>query len=150
VLASPGAKVTYAHVYGGHLGSAVAAPVQFEVAQMLLADAVARAPGPVDSVLIVDSSVRCGLQHVAKRHAADLLVVGASHRRGLWRMVLGDDAAATVRGAPCPVAIAPQGYAQRTRARPCLVLPALAAPSGASALVAGWEGRAAEASWSAR
>lgn len=42
-------------------------------------------------------------------------MVGASHRHQLPRLLLGDDAIATVDGSPCAVAIAPSGYRSRHR-----------------------------------
>ena len=45
--------------------------------------------------------------------AADLIVVGGCHRSAIGRVVVGDDARSVLRHAPCAVAIAPAGYAER-------------------------------------
>lgn len=52
-----------------------------------------------------------GLQHLAERTSADLVVVGTSRRRSLARILGGDDARATVRAAGVPVAVAPREHA---------------------------------------
>ncbi len=53
------------------------------------------------------------LQERALRDGMDLVVVGASHRHHLPRLLFGDDAIATIDGSPCAIAIAPADY--RTR-----------------------------------
>ena len=60
-----------------------------------------------------------GLQHVASRalHVvaedldAGLIVVGSTQRGPLGRIVPGGHTEQTIHGAPCPVAVAPHGYA---------------------------------------
>jgi nucleotide-binding universal stress UspA family protein len=61
-------------------------------------------------------SVGRGLHVLAESLGADLLVVGATRRSRLGRVVRGDDAAASLDGAPCAVAIAPAGYAEHPQA----------------------------------
>lgn len=53
------------------------------------------------------------LQAVAERDGTDLIVVGAPHRAGAERVLGGDVAAGTLRGAPCAVMVAPVGFAER-------------------------------------
>jgi nucleotide-binding universal stress UspA family protein len=50
---------------------------------------------------------------LAAKERADLLVVGSSQRGALDRAVAGDVARAALRGAPCPVAVAPPGFGAR-------------------------------------
>jgi nucleotide-binding universal stress UspA family protein len=65
-------------------------------------------------VLCVEAgSVVVGLHEVAARHGGDLLVIGASRRDDYERIFLGDDTRAVLENAPCPVAVAPSGYATR-------------------------------------
>jgi nucleotide-binding universal stress UspA family protein len=59
------------------------------------------------------ASVGSGLHQLAEDYDADLLVVGSSGRGRVGRVLGGDDARGTVSGATCPVAVAPQGYADR-------------------------------------
>jgi nucleotide-binding universal stress UspA family protein len=65
-------------------------------------------------VLAVESrSVAEGLHELAARRAADLLVVGASRRDDYERTLVRDDTRAVLENPPCPVAVAPLGYALR-------------------------------------
>ena len=53
-----------------------------------------------------------GLHELAESLGSDLLVVGSSVRGLLGRVMVGDDTRAALDGAPCPVAVAPAGYAE--------------------------------------
>ncbi|MGH2865688.1 MAG: universal stress protein [Solirubrobacteraceae bacterium] len=64
------------------------------------------------SVSVAAPSVGAGLHRAAEQNAADLLVVGRCRHRFAGRVLLGDDTRACLDGAPCPVAVAPLGYAQ--------------------------------------
>ncbi len=57
-----------------------------------------------------------GLHELAEHVAADLLVVGSSRRGYVGRVLGGDDTRHALDGAPCAVAIAPAGYAERPAA----------------------------------
>ena len=57
------------------------------------------------------SSPSAGLQRRAAEDDAEVIVVGASHRRGLGRIFAGSATEQTLQGAPRPVAVAPPGYA---------------------------------------
>jgi nucleotide-binding universal stress UspA family protein len=61
--------------------------------------------------VVIDHSPAHRLQAVARRERADLLVVGASHRSAIGRVLFGDVAVGVLHGSPCPVAIAPRGTA---------------------------------------
>ena len=62
---------------------------------------------------VMGASVGRGLHDVAEDRTADLIVVGACHRSTIGRVLIGDDARSAVQHAPCAVAIAPTGYAER-------------------------------------
>jgi nucleotide-binding universal stress UspA family protein len=65
-------------------------------------------------VLCVEAgSVVTGLHELAARHGADLLVIGATRRDDYERVFLGNDTRTLLEHAPCPVAVAPAGYATR-------------------------------------
>ena len=64
-------------------------------------------------VVVADAVPARALQAIAERDDADLIVVGAPHRAGADRVLGGDVAAGTFRGAPCAVAVAPAGFAGR-------------------------------------
>jgi nucleotide-binding universal stress UspA family protein len=52
-----------------------------------------------------------GLKDLAAREQADLIVIGSTHRGQLGRVVPGSVGERLLSGAPCPVAVAPRGYA---------------------------------------
>lgn len=54
-----------------------------------------------------------GLQALAEREGAALIVIGSSHRGGVGRVLAGTTAERLLHGAPCPVAVAPRGHAER-------------------------------------
>jgi nucleotide-binding universal stress UspA family protein len=62
------------------------------------------------------TSVPRGLQQVADAEGALAIVVGPSHRGPLGRIVPGSVGERLLRGAPCPVAVAPRGYRRGARA----------------------------------
>lgn len=59
-----------------------------------------------------DGAPARALHLAAARHQAALIVVGSSRRGAVGRVLAGDDALATLHGSPCPVLIAPAGYAE--------------------------------------
>lgn len=61
------------------------------------------------------SSVGRGLHQLAEDCEADVIVVGSCSHGPIGRVLVGDDARGTVSGARCPVAVAPHGYAGRSR-----------------------------------
>jgi nucleotide-binding universal stress UspA family protein len=61
--------------------------------------------------LISSKSPAAGLQALAERDDASLIVLGSSHRSSIGRIVVGGTAERLLSGAPAPVAIAPSGYA---------------------------------------
>lgn len=69
-----------------------------------------------NSLSIAAPSVGAGLHRLAEQNGADLLVVGTCRHGFVGRVLLGDDTRASLAGAPCPVAIAPLGYAQTSAA----------------------------------
>lgn len=54
-----------------------------------------------------------GLKDLAAREQADLIVIGSTHRGKLGRVVPGSVGERLLGGSPCPVAVAPRGYASR-------------------------------------
>jgi nucleotide-binding universal stress UspA family protein len=57
-------------------------------------------------------SIAAGLADVAQQRQADLIVLGASHRRGLTRLFAGDHVIAVIHQTPCTIAVAPAGFAR--------------------------------------
>jgi nucleotide-binding universal stress UspA family protein len=60
-----------------------------------------------------DASPARALHRVAEDEHAGLIVVGSTHRGRAGRVLMGDHAAGTVHASPCPVAVAPRGFAGR-------------------------------------
>jgi nucleotide-binding universal stress UspA family protein len=75
-------------------------------------DAGDESPPGIETSAPVAASASRGLHAVARRRGADLIVVGASRCGGLGGVLFGDDTRATLRGAPCAVAVAPRGWAR--------------------------------------
>jgi nucleotide-binding universal stress UspA family protein len=67
-------------------------------------------------VVVTAPSAAAGLRDVVLHRRADLLVVGASGRDRVHRLLGRDTTAALVGDPPCTVAVAPQGYAGGARA----------------------------------
>ena len=61
-------------------------------------------------------SVSRGLQQLAADEGALAIVVGPSHRGRVGQIVPGSVGTRLLHGAPCPVAVAPNGYADGTQA----------------------------------
>jgi nucleotide-binding universal stress UspA family protein len=62
---------------------------------------------------VPDGSPGRALHLAAKRHGADLIVVGSAHRGAVGRVLAGDVTMGTLHGAECPVVVAPQGFGAR-------------------------------------
>ena len=75
-------------------------------------DWVARPLGGIaaSSRAVPSTSIARGLQDVAVAEGALAIVVGPSHRGALGRVVPGTVGQQLLRGAPCPVAVAPSGH----------------------------------------
>lgn len=67
-----------------------------------------------DAHVIGSSSAAHGLHRLAEQLDADLIVVGSSHRGALGRVLPGSVAERLLHGAPCAVAVAPRGFAERS------------------------------------
>jgi nucleotide-binding universal stress UspA family protein len=83
----------------------------------LLERAAAKLGGAAIERHLLDGPSAAGaLQNLAERLDAKLLVVGSAHRGRAGRVLLGSVAHGLITGAPCPVALAPLGYRDRTPA----------------------------------
>jgi len=120
-LVAVGGELVLAYVHYGDLhptrGSSPAfAVAEGERSRGLLASA--RAADGIEASLVWTGSpsVGRGLHELAERQGADLVVVGSSRRGLLGRVAVGDHTRDALNGAPCAVAVAPAGYAQRPSA----------------------------------
>ena len=71
-------------------------------------------PGPAPRAVHA-SSPAAGLQAVCEAEGAGLVTVGPTHRGPVGRVLAGTTAERLLSGAPCPVALAPNGYAKGGR-----------------------------------
>jgi nucleotide-binding universal stress UspA family protein len=69
--------------------------------------------GAVETASVGSASAADALQDLAEREKADLVVLGSCHRGRVGRVLTGAVSDHLLRGAPCPVAIAPRGFADR-------------------------------------
>lgn len=111
-LAGEDAELTLANVYGTRIvpgrGAGITLVWESEASEALLQSEREKAGLPAATILrSSEPSVGRGLHEIAEYVKADLLVIGATHRRRAARAMLGDDTASILREAPCPVAIAP-------------------------------------------
>lgn len=67
--------------------------------------------GTVPTHTIADHSPPRALHRLAERIGAALIVVGSTHRGAIGRVLPGSTGERLMHGSPCPVAIAPRGYA---------------------------------------
>jgi nucleotide-binding universal stress UspA family protein len=117
-LTSPDGKLTLARVHTGDLrpSHAIAPGLvreEREASHKLLEQERAAADVKAELISIVSMSPGRGLHEQAEEQNADLIVVGSCSHGAFGRAMLGDDTRAALNGAPCAVAIAPLGYAER-------------------------------------
>jgi nucleotide-binding universal stress UspA family protein len=111
-------KLTLAHVHWGNPSTTRGSISAFEAGErersLELLEA-ARAAAGIDAGLVWTGSpsVGRGLHELAEHHRADLLVVGSCGRSLVGRVMVGDRTRDALNGAPCAVAVAPAGYAER-------------------------------------
>ena len=94
------------------LGAPGADPLRDE-SEAIVEHAVAGVSGDVRRIVAPAGSVAAGLHLQAESERAELIVVGSSHRGRVGRAALGTHATRVLHGAPCAVAVAPRGLAER-------------------------------------
>lgn len=62
------------------------------------------------------------MNNLAEEGTADLIVVGSPHRGPVGRVLLGSVAMSLLHGSPCPVAVAPRGFATERHDSPLGVI----------------------------
>lgn len=79
------------------------------------AEGAAQVPAELERrhVAVLGRSPSQGLHDFAEKEEPTALVVGSCHRGPLGRVIAGRVASRLFAGAPCPVAVAPRGYARR-------------------------------------
>jgi len=77
--------------------------------------------GDLEVMPVLDHSVVRGLHEVAREQEAEMLVLGSSHHSIAGRVLLGGTIDRLINGAPCPVAVAPPGFRERTELQPPII-----------------------------
>lgn len=83
--------------------------------EQLLAEAAAHVAEPVETEVLNPWPAALALERFAFTRYASLLVLGSSHRTTVGCIVPGSVALRLLKSAPCPVAVAPAGYAESPR-----------------------------------
>jgi nucleotide-binding universal stress UspA family protein len=88
-------------------------------AERIAAEGASSAPAELErrSIAVLGRSPAQGLHDFAEEERPTALVVGSSHRGPLGRVISGRVASRLFAGSPCPVAVAPRGYARRSETR---------------------------------
>ncbi|MGZ4194907.1 MAG: universal stress protein [Solirubrobacteraceae bacterium] len=120
-LLDEGGELTLAHVLSGDAHTSTGSPTEYDVAKRertaeLLEAASTEAGVAANLRWRESSSVGRGLHELCEVIGADLLVVGSSRHGLLGRVLIGNETHSALNGAPCAIAIAPAGYAERPAA----------------------------------
>lgn len=108
-----GAPVIAAAVYPGNLADDWTEPALDVAVERQMEEALRRlhADLGVETRVLKDLSVPAGLHRIARQLEAGLIVVGSTDRGAAGRVLTGSTAQRLLHGAPCPIALAPRGYA---------------------------------------
>jgi nucleotide-binding universal stress UspA family protein len=100
----------------GHLGDSSRRHHLREDAQQTLdrLRALADVSLQITARTIADPSPSRALHTLAEREGAALIVIGSSHHGAVGRVFAGTTAERLLHGSPCPVAVAPRGFAHGT------------------------------------
>lgn len=118
-LLEAGGTLTLAHVHGGSRILGRGSESGFDTTEQARAQALVRqirdeAGVEADIAVIGESSLGRGLHRLAEDAGADLLVVGSHHSSASGHALLSAHTRAALNGAPCAVAIAHTGCAERS------------------------------------
>jgi len=119
-LAGAGAKLTAVHAYESPLATPrIGRPSEAAVrerrasSQALLERELRESGLDAQELSVEEMPPGRALHEQAERVGAELIVVGSCSRGLFGRAMLGDDARAALNGAPCAVAVASHGFAER-------------------------------------
>jgi nucleotide-binding universal stress UspA family protein len=116
-LLAPDGELLLAHIHHGYPIAAKLETGEYERAAWAAAHALLARAGEqtgMQSLLAHGAtSVGRGLDELAERESADLVVIGATRRSPITHMFAGDVTRETLRAARGAVAVAPVGYADR-------------------------------------
>jgi nucleotide-binding universal stress UspA family protein len=75
----------------------------------------------VEVKAVANHSPAHGLHDLAEAEDAALIVVGSTHTGRAGRVLPGSTAERLLHGSPCPVAVAPKGYRERSDTQPAII-----------------------------
>jgi nucleotide-binding universal stress UspA family protein len=115
LLGGQDTEIVAVHVYAyertpGRSSSASFEQVLREDARVVVERELAAAGVAGTAVVTGDLAVASGLDRIAVREQADLIVLGSTRHGALGGLLAGDTALATMHGAHSAVAVAPKGY----------------------------------------
>jgi nucleotide-binding universal stress UspA family protein len=113
-LGGPQAKVIAACVYSyepAHTGSPAADLDYGRSLRQAAEEVLARAEGASETRAIPCGSPARGIHELAEEVGADLIVAGSTHHGAVGKVIVGSVGEKLLHGSPCPVAIAPKGFA---------------------------------------
>ena len=114
-MTEPGTAMTLAQIFDPGFTGARAALYDEEIHARIgnLSNAARPVVGnrPFDAVAVGGSPAR-QLNRLAHEREADLIVVGSTHHGPVGQVLAGTLADRLMNGSPCPVAVAPRGYAE--------------------------------------
>ena len=117
-LSGPRTHLALVRVHGAHPGGESSALSNLHAAQARSAraalDRARRLTGVSDTLSLGAMSVGDGLRRAAAQRRVDLLVIGSGHHGEPGVVDVSGWTAELLSRAPCPVAVAPLGYAART------------------------------------
>jgi nucleotide-binding universal stress UspA family protein len=103
------------------LNSAFEAQLRQDSRELLDRLRSAQSDETIEVKAIANPSPSHGLHELAEQEHAVLIVLGSTHRGRVGRVLPGSTAERLLHGAPCPVAVAPSGYAERSGKLPTIV-----------------------------
>ena len=114
VLGATPIVTTVAALPGGLAeGDGVAETIERETSEPFARAAEALAGLDPEFQALPNSSPAAALHELAESEEAMAIVLGSAHRGAVGRTVLGSVGESLLQGAPCAVAVAPAGYAER-------------------------------------
>jgi nucleotide-binding universal stress UspA family protein len=122
-----GAKLMLVNVYPYDVHPSRAVNYQFETYlredSLAMLERLRKAHGDetADIEAVANPSSAHGLHTLAEKLDAGLIVVGSTHTGRTGRVLPGSTAERLLHGAPCPVAVAPEGYAHAAQSEPGII-----------------------------
>jgi nucleotide-binding universal stress UspA family protein len=102
----------YPYDYFVSRGDATFEAVMHDAARETLDTELEQSGVAAQGVATPDDSPARALHRIADHEGGELIVVGSAHRGPAGRVLAGDVTAGALHGAPCPVLVAPRGYAE--------------------------------------